>query len=79
MAKPRLKMQDLCDLYQVTRYTVRRWYKAGLIPAPVRLNRSLRWDPDEIEAALKTAGPADAARCPETTAAGTVPRGTAEF
>ena len=54
MPKARLKMADLCAIYGVTRYTIWRWYRAGVIPAPIRVNRSLRWDPDEVEAALKS-------------------------
>ena len=53
MTKRLITMAEICDLYQVTRYTVRRWCKAGLLPAPLRIGRSLRWRPDQIEAALK--------------------------
>ena len=43
MTQPLMKMVDICDLYQVTRFTVRRWYRAGLLPPPIRMNRCLRW------------------------------------
>jgi len=52
---PRLTTTDICNLYQITRFTVRRWVRAGLLPAPIRMGRALRWNPEEIEAALKTA------------------------
>jgi len=55
MAEALLTMRDMCDLYQVTRYTIRRWYRAGLVPRPIRVNRTLRWNRAAIEVALKTA------------------------
>ena len=54
MTKRLITMAEICDLYQVTRFTVRRWYKAGILPPPLRLGRSLRWLPDQVEAALQT-------------------------
>ncbi len=55
MPEALLTMRNMCDLYQVSRYTIWRWYKARLLPAPIRLSRTLRWRRAEIEAALKMA------------------------
>ncbi len=55
MPDPLLTMRNMCDLYQVTRYTIWRWYKARLLPPPIRVSRTLRWNRDEVAAALKAA------------------------
>jgi predicted site-specific integrase-resolvase len=61
MTKALLTIRDVCDLLQVSRFTVRRWRRAGLLPPPIKKNRTVRWGPTAIEAALKTTAPALAA------------------
>lgn len=55
MTRPLMTSKDICRLCQITRFTIPPWVKAGLLPAPIRMGRCLRWNPDEVEAFLKAA------------------------
>lgn len=41
------------ELHQVSGRTVREWHRAGIIPAAVNIGRVIRFDPAEVEAALR--------------------------
>lgn len=41
--------KDLMKRYDISRATVWRWSKAGLLPKPVKLNGSTRWDIEALE------------------------------
>lgn len=43
---------QLCAKYQVSRATWWRWSKTPGFPEPIRFGRSVRWDPDPVEAFL---------------------------
>ena len=45
-------------LIGVSARTWRRWHSAGLVPAPVRVGRSVRWRVDEIVRWLRAGCPA---------------------
>ena len=42
----------LCERYQVSRTTFWRWSKAPGFPSPVRFGRSVRWNPEFVDAFL---------------------------
>ena len=54
MPDPLLTMRNMCDLYQVTRYTICAGTRPDCFP-PIRVSRTLRWNRDEVAAALKAA------------------------
>lgn len=43
---------QLCAKYQVSRATWWRWSKAPGFPEPIRFGRSVRWEPESVEAFL---------------------------
>jgi predicted DNA-binding transcriptional regulator AlpA len=43
---------QLCAKYQVSRATWWRWSKTPGFPEPIRFGRSVRWDPEPVEAFL---------------------------
>ncbi|HBI46899.1 MAG TPA: hypothetical protein DDY78_29205 [Planctomycetales bacterium] len=55
MTRPLMTTKDICNLYKITRFTVPKWVRANLLPAPIRMGRALRWDADQVEAALRIA------------------------
>lgn len=46
---------QIASRYGVSRRKVIDWYHGGLIPAVVHIGRVLRFDPAEVEAALRKA------------------------
>lgn len=51
----RVTAREIGTLNGVCRRTVLDWYHGGLIPAAVHVGRVLRFDPAEVEAALRKA------------------------
>jgi excisionase family DNA binding protein len=49
-----LTAEELGVRYQVTGATVRKWFREGRIPAAVAVGRVLRFDAEEVAAALRT-------------------------
>ncbi len=47
-----LTTNDLAAMFRVTIATVRAWVKAGRLPPPIRIGRSLRFDAEAVRAAL---------------------------
>lgn len=43
---------QLCAKYQVSRSTWWRWAKTPGFPEPIRFGRSVRWDPEPVDAFL---------------------------
>lgn len=43
---------QLCAKYQVSRATWWRWSKTPGFPEPIRFGRSVRWDPEPVDAFL---------------------------
>jgi predicted DNA-binding transcriptional regulator AlpA len=43
---------QLCAKYQVSRATWWRWSKAPGFPEPIRFGRSVRWEPETVDAFL---------------------------
>lgn len=43
---------QLCAKYQVSRATWWRWSKTPGFPVPIRFGRSVRWDPEPVDAFL---------------------------
>ncbi len=52
-----LSARELSDRFGVSLRHVRRMDSAGLLSAPIRLGRSVRWPADEIEAWMKAGAP----------------------
>ncbi len=55
MTQPLVTMKEVCGIYSVTRFTVRRWVREGILPAPIKMGRLLRWRPQDIENAVQGA------------------------
>lgn len=52
-----LTTSQVCERAQVTRQTIARWVRMGLMPAPVRLGpRALRFRKSDIEGWLSSGG-----------------------
>jgi predicted DNA-binding transcriptional regulator AlpA len=47
---------DLAQLFGVKTATIARWHRTGQIPPPVRVGRTVGWDPRVIEAFLQGGG-----------------------
>lgn len=43
-----LRLKDVCELFGVSRYTIRNWVQRGEFPQPIRKGGFLRWPEDEI-------------------------------
>ena len=43
-----LRLKDVCELFGVTRYTIRNWVARGEFPQPIRKGLFLRWPEEEI-------------------------------
>ncbi len=43
-----LDIDDVSNLAHVHVWTIRQWINTGKIPAPLRLGRLLRWEPEQI-------------------------------
>lgn len=50
--KKLLTPHDVAELLQVSVPTVQRWVREGTLPA-VKIRRKLRFDPDQIDKAVK--------------------------
>ncbi len=55
MTKDFYSVKELAKHYGITQHTVRKLVKAGRLPTPLRVGRSIRWDLDDITAWEKTA------------------------
>lgn len=53
--KVMLTAAEVAEIYQITEKTVRRWHKEGTIPAAVAIGTVIRFDEEEVAAALKSA------------------------
>jgi predicted DNA-binding transcriptional regulator AlpA len=47
--------QEIAGRYGVSRRLILNWYYSGLIPAAVHIGRVLRFDPAEVDKALRDA------------------------
>jgi len=46
--------EQICDLLQIEKRTLRKWMQAGKFPEPIRLNkRVLRWNKEVVLAWLE--------------------------
>jgi len=54
-----LTIQDLAKAFCVSQATVRRWWAEGRLPPPVKLHRTIRWRPADIEKCLAEATPSE--------------------
>lgn len=45
--------RQIAARYSVTKPTVFNWLRSGIIPAKIAVGRIFRFDPDEVDAALK--------------------------
>ena len=54
-ASVRESAKEIASHYGVSRRKVLDWYYAGIIPAAMHVGRVLRFDPVEVEAALRKA------------------------
>ena len=43
-----ISIKTLAQRFDVTRSTIERWVKENKLPAPVKINGSIRWSEDEI-------------------------------
>ena len=43
-----ISIKTLAQRFDVTRSTIERWVKEDKLPAPVKINGSIRWSEDEI-------------------------------
>lgn len=43
---------QLCNKYQISRSTWWRWSKTPGFPEPIRFGRSVRWEPESVDAFL---------------------------
>jgi excisionase family DNA binding protein len=43
-----LRVSDVADRLGVSEKTVRRWFKAGTLPQPIKLGRLLLWKPADL-------------------------------
>ncbi len=43
-----VRLKDVCELFGVTRFTIRNWIERGEFPQPIRKGLFLRWPEDEI-------------------------------
>ncbi len=43
-----LRLKDVCELFGVSRFTIRNWVVKGKFPQPIRKGLFLRWPEDEI-------------------------------
>jgi predicted DNA-binding transcriptional regulator AlpA len=50
-----LKADEIAVRYQVKAATILQWQREGRIPAAVALGKVLRFDPEEVDAALREA------------------------
>jgi len=46
-------MTEMCRIWQISRYTIRRWRQRGLLPEPIRIGRVKFYDRAEVEQMLK--------------------------
>ena len=46
---PMLTTRQLCERYQVSRTTLTRWRESFGFPAPLKVGRTLRFDPLTVE------------------------------
>lgn len=44
-----LRLKDVCQIFGVSRYTIRNWVEKGEFPQPIKKGLFLRWPEDEIE------------------------------
>ena len=49
-----ISIKTLAQRFDVTRSTIERWVKEDKLPAPVKINGSIRWSEDEINQWLVT-------------------------
>ena len=54
--KPMLKIQDVERLLQIDQRTIRRLWKNGTLPAPLKIGHAIRWQADAIAAVLDSLG-----------------------
>lgn len=54
--RPLLTQQQLADRLGCNVRTLRRWVHEGRIPAPIRIGRAKRWDPDVIRELVRDGG-----------------------
>lgn len=52
--EPLLTTKDLTKILRVSGRTVARWCAAGILPAPLTIGGSLRWEPSSIRAIICT-------------------------
>ncbi len=48
-----VRLKDVCELFGVSRFTIRNWIKRGEFPRPIRKGLFLRWPEDEIHRLLE--------------------------
>lgn len=49
-----LTADQIGEIHHVSGRTVREWHRAGVIPAAINIGRVIRFDPAEVEVALRT-------------------------
>ena len=49
-----LTANQIGEIHNVSGRTVREWHRAGKIPATVNIGRIIRFNPEEVEAALRS-------------------------
>jgi len=52
-----LNIFELANMLDVSTGTVRRWWATGILPAPLKIGRSIRWRNADIQAWLEAGCP----------------------
>jgi len=55
-----LSIFELANLLDVSTGTVRRWWATGILPAPLKIGRSIRWRNSSIMAWIEAGCPSSA-------------------
>ena len=48
-----LKVKEVCELFGVSRYTIRNWVEKGKFTAPIKYGLYLRWPEEDIKALVE--------------------------
>ena len=57
--KPLWTISDVAKYFNVSQASIRRWWSEGRLPAPVKVHRTIRWRPSDIEKCLSEATPSE--------------------